>query len=62
MKSKLAIVPLVLSIFLFSCVSSKKFQSLTGKYNDLNNSLIGAQKDLKACKDEKADLERNKAK
>jgi chemotaxis protein MotB len=61
MKSRLFILPLFLSVALFSCVSSKKFQSLTGKYNDLNNSLIGTQKDLKVCKDEKADMERNRA-
>ena len=61
MKNRLSILPLFLAVALFSCVSSKKFQSLTGKYSELNNSLIATQKDLKACKDEKADLERNKA-
>lgn len=61
MKNRLSILPLFLAVTLFSCVSSKKFKSLTGKYSDLNNSLIGTQKDLKACRDEKADLERNKA-
>jgi chemotaxis protein MotB len=61
MKSKLFILPLFLTVTLFSCVSSKKFQALNTKYNDLNNSLIGAQKDLKVCRDEKSELERNKA-
>jgi len=42
-------------------VSSKKFQALNTKYNDLNNSLIGAQNDLKVCRDEKSEMERNKA-
>jgi chemotaxis protein MotB len=61
MKSKLFILPLFLTVTLFSCVSSKKFQALNTKYNDLNNSLIGAQNDLKVCRDEKSELERNKA-
>ena len=61
MKSKLFILPLFLTVTLFSCVSSKKFQALNTKYNDLNNSLIGTQKDLKVCRDEKSELERNKA-
>lgn len=61
MKSNLFILPLFLTVTLFSCVSSKKFQALNTKYNDLNNSLIGAQQDLKTCRDEKSELERNKA-
>jgi chemotaxis protein MotB len=61
MKSKLFILPLFLTVTLFSCVSSKKFQALNTKYNDLNNSLVGAQNDLKVCRDEKSELERNKA-
>jgi len=61
MKSKLFILPLFLTVTLFSCVSSKKFQALNTKYNDLNNSLIGTQKDLKVCRDEKSEMERNKA-
>jgi chemotaxis protein MotB len=61
MKSKLFILPFFLIVTLFSCVSSKKFQALNTKYNDLNNSLIGAQSDLKNCRDEKSELERNKA-
>lgn len=61
MKSKALVLPLLLSLTMFSCVSSKKFQALTGKYNDLNTTLVTTQKDLKACKDEKSDLERSKA-
>jgi chemotaxis protein MotB len=61
MKIKSFVLPLFLSATLFSCVSSKKFEALTGKYNDLNNSLVGSQKDLKACRDEKSDLERARA-
>ena len=61
MKSKALVLPLLLSLTMFSCVSSKKFQALTGKYNDLNTTLVSTQKDLKACKDEKSDLERSKA-
>ena len=61
MKSKLFILPLFLTVTLFSCVSSKKFQALNTKYNGLNNSLVGTQVDLKNCRDEKSELERNKA-
>ena len=50
-----------MTVTLFSCVSSKKFQALNTNYKDLNNSLIGAQNDLKVCSDEKSEMERNKA-
>lgn len=61
MKIKLLVLPLLLSVFLFSCVSSKKFKSLTDRYAKINNDLIAAQKDAKACRDEKAEMERLKA-
>ena len=49
------------SVMLFSCVSSKKFKTLTGKYNELSTSYTGVQNDLKACRDEAAELNRKKA-
>lgn len=52
---------MLLSAFLFSCVSNKKFKTLTDKYNELNTSYTGVQNDLKTCRDDKAALERAKA-
>ncbi len=51
----------VLVASLFSCVSSKKFKALTGKYDELNTSYTGAQNDLRTCRDDKAALERKNA-
>jgi chemotaxis protein MotB len=48
-------------VTLVSCVGSKKFQALNSKYGELNNSLVASQKDLRACKDEQAELERQKS-
>jgi chemotaxis protein MotB len=45
----------------FSCVSTKKYQALNDKLNEANTSLTGTQNDLRACRDEKAELERQKA-
>jgi chemotaxis protein MotB len=61
MKSRLFILPLFLAVTLVSCVGSKKFQALNSKYGELNNSLVASQKDLRACKDEQAELERQKS-
>jgi chemotaxis protein MotB len=49
------------SLLLFSCVSTKKFDSLGKKYDELNTSYTGVQNDLRACRDEKAELERKRA-
>jgi chemotaxis protein MotB len=49
------------SMMLFSCVSSGKFKSLQKNYDELNTSYTGVQNDLKACRDEKAELERKRA-
>jgi len=53
------IVAVVFSVS--SCVSSKKFDALGKKYEDLAISLTGAQSDLRTCRDDKAALERMKA-
>jgi chemotaxis protein MotB len=45
----------------FSCVSTKKYQALNDKLNEANTSLTGTQNDLRACRDEKAELERQRA-
>ncbi|MEY2811898.1 MAG: hypothetical protein RI991_893, partial [Bacteroidota bacterium] len=46
---------------LFSCVPAKKFQALNDKYGKLNNELIASQKETKACRDEKAEADRQRA-
>jgi hypothetical protein len=45
MKRKLFVFPLLLTITLFSCVSTKKFQALTDKYAGLNEQLVASQKE-----------------
>lgn len=49
------------SLLLFSCVSTKKFDSLNKKYDELNTSYTGVQNDLRVCRDEKAELDRKRA-
>jgi chemotaxis protein MotB len=49
------------SLLLFSCVSTKKFDSLNKKYDELNTSYTGVQNDLRSCRDEKAELDRKRA-
>jgi chemotaxis protein MotB len=61
MKINALIVALFMGSTLVSCVSSKKFQALTDQYGKLNNDLLAAQKDAKACRDEKAEAERQRA-
>ncbi len=51
----------VASLLLFSCVSTKKFDSLNKKYDELNTSYTGVQNDLRTCRDEKAELDRKRA-
>lgn len=58
MKISTLLLSLIMSLFLFSCVSSKKFQALTGKYASINNDLIAAQKEAKACRDEQTEKDR----
>ena len=50
-----------IAMMTFSCVSTKKYQALNDKLNEANTSLTGTQNDLRACRDEKAELERQKA-
>ncbi len=49
------------SMLLFSCVSTKKFEALNKKYDELNTSYTGVQGDLRNCRDEKSELERKRA-
>ena len=52
---------LIASVMLFSCVSTKKFDALNKKYDELNTSMTGVQGDLRTCRDEKSELERKRA-
>jgi chemotaxis protein MotB len=61
MKLQQLTIALAGSMLMFSCVSTKKFDSLNKKYDELNTSYTGVQNDLRACRDEKADLDRRRA-
>jgi chemotaxis protein MotB len=61
MKASSFLLPVLFSFTLFSCVSSKKFQALTDKYASLNEQLVNSQKETKACRDEKAEADRQRA-
>jgi chemotaxis protein MotB len=61
MKLRFLFSALAASTLMLSCVSTKKFEALTSKYNELNTSLTGVQGDLRTCRDEKSELERRRA-
>jgi chemotaxis protein MotB len=61
MKLQQLTIALAGSMLLFSCVSTKKFEALNKKYDELNTSYTGVQGDLRNCRDEKAELERKRA-
>ena len=50
------------SIFLFSCVSQKKYKEAQARYDTLNVTLGTTQGDLAACNNDKAELNRQKSK
>ncbi len=49
------------SLFLFSCVSSKKFKSAQLQYTELQGKYTLLQNDLNTCNDDKANLNRQKS-
>jgi chemotaxis protein MotB len=61
MKITRILVPAACSIFLFSCVSTKKFKAEQAKYAELNTAYTKLQGNLKGCEDDKADAARKKA-
>lgn len=61
MKINAFVITLLMAGSLVSCVSSKKYQALTDQYSKLNNDLVAAQKETKACRDEKAEADRQRA-
>ncbi len=61
MKLHMLPVAVISSLFLFSCVSTKKYQEEQAKYERLNTAYTGIQGNLKECMDEKVDAERRRA-
>jgi len=61
MNVKHFVLPALSAIFLFSCVSSKKFKKSQADYAGLQTQYTQVQGDLSACNDEKANLLRQKS-
>jgi chemotaxis protein MotB len=61
MKLQQLTIALAGSMLMLSCVSTKKFEALNKKYDELNTSYTGVQGDLRNCRDEKSELERKRA-
>jgi chemotaxis protein MotB len=61
MNAKQIVLPVLSAIFLFSCVSSKKFKKSQADYATLQTQYTQSQGDLSACNDEKANLQRQKS-
>jgi chemotaxis protein MotB len=55
------LLPVVCSLFLFSCVSTKKYKAAQARYDSLNTTYTALQGSLKKCEDDKAEAARNKA-
>ena len=61
MKLRKMVFPLMCSLFLFSCVSNKKFKAEQDRYTALNTTYTALQASLKACEDDKTEAARNRA-
>jgi len=61
MNAKQIVLPALSAIFLFSCVSSKKFKKSQADYAALQTQYTQSQGSLSACNDEKANLQRQKS-
>lgn len=61
MNAKQIVLPALSAIFLFSCVSSKKFKKSQADYAALQTQYTQSKGDLSACNDEKANLQRQKS-
>jgi chemotaxis protein MotB len=61
MRFKLATITVLLSVLLFSCVSSKKFKKSQADYAELQTKYTTLQGDLTTCNDAKAELTRQKS-
>jgi chemotaxis protein MotB len=61
MYTRKLIIPAVLSVFLFSCVSSKKYKKAQADYVVLQTTNTQLQSDLTNCNNDKAELNRQKS-
>ena len=61
MNVKQVVLPAFAAVFLFSCVSSKKFKKSQADYATLQTQYSESQTALTACNDEKANLQRQKS-
>ncbi len=61
MNVKQIVFPAISAVFLFSCVSSKKFKKSQADYATLQTQYTQMQGDLAACNDAKAELQRQKS-
>ncbi|HWC54046.1 MAG TPA: OmpA family protein [Chitinophagaceae bacterium] len=61
MKKMLPLPVLLLSVFLFSCVSTKKYKASQAQYGELQTKYTQLQGDLNNCNDAKNDLARQKS-
>lgn len=61
MNAKQIVLPALSAIFLFSCVSSKKFKKSQADYAALQTQYTQSQGALSTCNDEKATLQRQKS-
>jgi chemotaxis protein MotB len=52
---------LILAASLLSCVSTKKLEAVQNKLNEAETSITGVQRELRECRDAKAELEKSKA-
>jgi len=61
MHFKKILLPAICSVFLFSCVSNKKFKAEQSKYATLDSTYRTLQGSLKNCEDEKTNAARKQA-
>ena len=61
MNARQIVIPALSAIFLFSCVSSKKFKKSQADYAALQTQYTQSQGALSTCNDEKANLQRQKS-
>ncbi len=61
MKKLYSLPLLMLSVFLFSCVSTKKYKAAQAQYGELQTKYTQLQGDLNNCNDAKNDLARQKS-
>lgn len=61
MIKKSSLYLLGMGLTMFSCISTKKYESLQGKVNEAEISIKGYQGQIQECRDEKAEMDRKRA-